>query len=181
MSRKSKAVSWLTFLLLSGAGGVAAAQDPCAGFKWDVAAERALFAKSPEAVTAGKDAPSAPAVQVARLYELALAPQDAVKFAVPPGKKGLADGAFAGLVHFKVPAAGAYRVSLDHGFWIDVVARGELVSSTDFTGAHGCNGPQKIVQYTLPAGDDLVLQLSGATKDRVRFTLTPVPAIQPAR
>jgi hypothetical protein len=99
-----------------------------------------------------------------------------VKFILPPAKKGLPDGAFAGLVHLQVPTAGTYRVSLDQGFWIDVVGNQKFVESTDFTGISGCNAPRKIVLFNLPAGADLVLQLSGAAKDHVRVTLTPAPA-----
>jgi hypothetical protein len=173
---RSSALSWLTVVMLAGATVATAADDPCSGFKWDVTHEHALFGKAPESVTAGHDLASAPVVKAGQLYELTLSSQDGVKFVLPPGKKGLPDGAFAGLVHFQVPAAGAYRVSLDQGFWIDVVENQKLIESTDFTGSHTCPGPRKIVVYDLPAGQDLVLQLSAATKDHVRVTLTPAPA-----
>jgi hypothetical protein len=173
---RSSALSWLAVLMLGGATAAAAADDPCSGFKWDVSQEHALFSKAPESITAGHDLASAPVMKADKLYEVALAPQDGVKFVLSPGKKGLPDGAFAGLVHLQVPAAGAYRVSLDQGFWIDVVGNQKLIESTDFTGSHTCDGPRKIVLFNLPAGQDLVLQLSGAAKDRVRVTLTPAPA-----
>lgn len=173
---RSSALSWLTVLMLASATVAAAADDPCSGFKWDVAHEHTLFSKAPESIVAGHDLASAPVMKADQLYELALAPQDGVKFVLAPGKKGLPDGAFAGLVHLQVPAAGAYRVSLDQGFWIDVVSNQKLIESTDFTGSHSCDGPRKIVLFNLPAGQDLVLQLSGAAKDRVRVTLTPAPA-----
>lgn len=173
---RSSALSVLTVLMLAGATVAAADDDPCSGFKWNVTQEHALFSKTPEPIKAGRDLASAPVMKADTLYELSLAPQDGVKFVLTPGKKGLPDGAFAGLVHLKVPAAGAYRVSLDQGFWVDVVGDQKLIESTDFTGSHTCSGPRKIVLYNLPAGQDLVLQLSGAAKDRVRVTLTPAPA-----
>ncbi len=173
---RSSALSWLTVVMLAGATVATAADDPCSGFKWNVAREHALFSKAGEPITAGHDLASAPVMKVDQLYELTLSSQDGVKFVLPPGKKGLPDGAFAGLVHFQVPATGAYRVSLDQGFWIDVVGNQKLIESTDFTGSHTCPGPRKIVMYNLPAGQDLVLQLSAATKDHVRVTLTPAPA-----
>ncbi len=176
MSVLSKALPVLTVLMLGSATVAASADDPCAGFKWSVTQERALFAKAPDSAVAGKDATSAPAMTAERLYEFSLAPQDGVKFVLPPGKKSLTDGAYAGLVHLRVPAAGLYRVSLDEAFWIDVVNNHELIASTDFTGAHGCNAPHKIVQFNLPASGELVLQLSGSLKDRVRVTLTRAPA-----
>ncbi|HEY0340764.1 MAG TPA: hypothetical protein VGC34_08170, partial [Steroidobacteraceae bacterium] len=176
MTLRSRALPWLTVLLLSGATAATAADDPpCTSAKWDVSQEHALFLKSPESIAAGHDIGSAPAMKARQLYELTLAPQDGVKFILPPAKKGLSDGAFAGLMHFQVPVAGPYRVSLDQGLWIDVVSNQKFVESTDFGGVSGCNAPRKIVIYNLPAGQDLVLQLSGAAKDHARVTLTPVP------
>jgi hypothetical protein len=163
-------------LILSATTVAAAADDPCTASKWDVTQEHALFTKPPESVAAGHDIASAPVMKSQQLYELTLSPQDGVKFILPPAKKGLPDGAFAGLVHLQVPAAGAYRVSLDQGFWIDVIGNQKLIESTDFTGVSGCNAPRKLVLFNLPAGADLVLQLSGAAKDHVRVTLTPAPA-----
>ena len=130
MTPRSRALPWpavrvsmlLSMLLLSGATTVAAAADePCTGGKWDITQEHALFSKAPEAISAGHDLASAPVMKAQKMYELALSPQSGVTFILPPAKKMLADGAFAGLVHMQVPAAGAYRVSLDQGFWIDVV------------------------------------------------------------
>lgn len=166
----------IAVLLASGATAAVAADDPCTGFKWNVTQEHALFTGTADSVTAGHDLASAPTLKAKKLYELALVPQDGVKFVLQPGKKALPDGAFAGLAHLQVPAAGSYRVSLDAGFWIDVVGNQKLIDSTDFGGASGCSTPRKVVFFNLPAGEDLVLQISGAAKDHVRVTLTPSPA-----
>ena len=176
MTLRSRALPWLTALMLSGATTAMAADDPCTGFKWNITQEHALFTGAPESLTAGHDLASAPTMKAQTLYELALAPQDTVKFILPPGKRGLPDGAFAGVIHLHVPAAGSYRVSLDAGFWIDVVGDQKLIESSDFGGMSGCNTPRKVVIFNLPASNDLVLQISGAAKDRVRVTLTPGPA-----
>ena len=184
MTPRSRALPWpavrvsmlLSMLLLSGATTVAAAADePCTGGKWDITQEHALFSKAPEAISAGHDLASAPVMKAQKMYELTLTPQSGVTFILPPAKKMLADGAFAGLVHMQVPTAGSYRVSLDQGFWIDVVGDQKFIESTDFGGMSGCSAPRKVVIFTLPAGD-VVLQLSGAAKDHVRVTLTPAPA-----
>src|ERR1700720_4646654 len=45
------------------------AADPCAGFKWDVSKEHALFSGPAASLTAGKDSASAPAIDTDRLYE----------------------------------------------------------------------------------------------------------------
>lgn len=180
MSLRSGPLPWLVGWLLVTSGPALAADDPCAAFKWNVTEERAVFSQKAQAASAGRDASSAPAMKSKTLYEVALVPQESIKFAVKPGKKGLADGAFAGLMHFRVPTGGAYRVSLDQGLWVDVVSHQALIESTDFTGAHDCSAPRKIVQYHLPAGEDLILQLSGATKDRVRVAITSATAAAPA-
>ena len=80
-------------------------------------------------------------------------------------------------MHFRVTSAGAYRVSLSTAHWIDVVADGQLIKSRDFQGAHGCERPHKIVEYELPAGKELVLQVSGATAPAVLVAIT---AVRPA-
>jgi hypothetical protein len=180
MGLRSGALLWLAGWLLVNSGPALAADDPCAAFKWNVTEERAVFSQKAQAATAGRDAPAAPAMKTSTLYELALAPQESVKFVVKPGKKGLSDGAFAGVLHFRAPTTGAYRISLDQGLWVDVVSHQALLESTDFTGAHDCSAPRKIVQYDLPAGEDLVLQLSGAAKDRVRVAITSAPTVSPA-
>jgi hypothetical protein len=157
-----------------GAGGASAADDPCAGFGWNVARERALFAAAPQGMKAGAQLATAPAAKLDQLYDLALTSQDQVHFPAPPGKKPKS-GAFAGLVRLRVPTAGVYRVSVDQPFWIDVVSGHELIRSDDFQGAPGCNGPHKIVQFTLPAGQELVLQVSGTASPHTRITVTPAP------
>jgi hypothetical protein len=173
-----RALTWLAGLTVAGmtSAPVLAADDPCSAFKWNVTEERAVFSQKPHAATAGRDTSSAPVMKTKTLYELSLAPQESVKFVAPPGKKGLPDGAFAGLAHIRVPKPGSYRVSLDQGLWVDVVSHEKSIESTDFTGAHDCNAPRKIVQYKVPAGGDLTLQLSGASKDHVRVAVTAAAA-----
>ncbi len=114
-------------------------------------------------------------VELGQLYQLTLAEQPQVIFAATPGKKMLADGASAGLVRFKPSAAGAYRVSLSRGIWIDVIADGKAIASTDFGGAPGCETPRKVVLYQLPANTELLLQFSGAADADVRVAITAVP------
>jgi hypothetical protein len=165
----------LSILVLLAAPLVALAQDPCASFAWNVSPERALFAGSAQALVMGHDAASAPALKSGQLYELALTPQSGVQFAAAPGKKALADGAFAGIAQVHIAAAGLYRVSLSEAFWVDVIHEHQVVDSKDFTGNHSCHAPRKIVLYQLPAGD-VLLQLSGATDAHVRVTVTRAPA-----
>jgi hypothetical protein len=171
----------LRWIILCALGAVAhaacAADDPCASFGWDIGRERALFAGVAQALPAGKDAESAPELVPDKLYEIALTPHDQVKFSATPGKRMPVDGASAGLAHLHLTSAGDYRISLDQGFWIDVVSQHQLVASKDFQGRHGCQTPHKIVLYSLPAGQDLILQFSGANSSRLRVAITPVAAV----
>lgn len=165
-----RGIAALTFVLLSAS----AFASECEGFKWDVSREKALFTATPRIITAVADAARSPVVQTEALYELRLLPQERLSLAVAPSKKSIADGASAGLVRFRVPETGAYRVALDRGFWIDVVADGKTVPSTDFSGSPQCRAPRKIVMYTLPAAQDLVLQFTGAVDPQLRFAITAV-------
>ena len=157
-------------------GGLPAfAADPCAGFTWNVSHERAVFSTPAVTITAATHAGPAPTLEVDKLYDISLTPQDKVSFVLAPAKKALADGAFAGMVKLHIPSAGKYRVSMSEGFWIDVIANGRFAPTDDFTGARGCRAPRKIVQYPLPAGNDLILQFSNTNSARVRVTVTAAP------
>ena len=82
--------SVLGSVLLAAAAAIAApalADESCVDFKWDVSQERALFAGSATSVQAAADPKSAPVLLLNRLYELRLAKQEQVSFAVTPGKK----------------------------------------------------------------------------------------------
>jgi hypothetical protein len=150
------------------------AADPCDASTWNVSHERALFAMPPTAVTAATAAGPAPTLNLDKLYEVSLAPQDKVSFVLPPAKKVLADGAFAGIVTLHIPSAGKYRVSMSEGSWIDLISAGKFAATDDFTGMHECRAPRKIVQYALPAGD-LALQFSNTNSASVRVTVTAAP------
>lgn len=168
-----------TLALWAGVAGAAdgAAQD-CGPFKWDLTHERALFAGTPTTLIASAGGAITPPLQVDQFYQLTLVPQGQVNFAAPLGKRALSDGAFGGTVPLHVPTSARYRIAVDQPFWIDVVANGQLVPSSDFGGRAGCAPPHKIVIYVLPAGD-LTLQLSGATSPSVHLSITradPAPS-----
>jgi hypothetical protein len=158
------------------AAAPALGDESCVDFKWDVTQERALFAGSATPLAAAADPRSAPMLQLNHLYELKLVKQEQVSFAVTPGKKTPRDGSYGGLVTFKIPAKGSYRVAIDMPFWIDVVSDGALVAASDFQGQHGCNSPHKIVQFELLGMRPFFLQLSNAAPETVRVTITATPA-----
>jgi hypothetical protein len=78
------------------------------------------------------------------------------------------------LYQLQLQQAGVYRVSLDQGAWIDIVADGRMIGSGDFQGRPGCTAPHKIVQFLLPAGQELLLQFSAAVAPVLRVAITPV-------
>jgi hypothetical protein len=161
-------------LAAEAAPAPAAAEDPCAGFKWDVSQERALFGSSAQEQAAGKDSVSAPALVPNHLYRLRLLPRDQVRFAVPPGKDAPAVDNYAGLAALQIPASGSYRVSIDLPIWIDVAAGGALVPPRDYEAEHGCDAPRKIVVFDLDAKRQLMLQFSGVSQALIRLTVTRV-------
>lgn len=165
--------------LLSAVAAASAADDPCAGFSWNVAHERQLFATDPLTVPAGRNLSAAPALSLDRLYELELSAQPEVSFAAPPGRTWPGEATYAGLVTLTVPTAGVYRIALDQAAWVDVIARGAPLESRDFQGRSGCSTPHKVVEFTLPAATPLAIQVSGGVVSLLRITLTRSPAPPP--
>jgi hypothetical protein len=161
---------------MAWAGTVPAlAADECTGFKWDVSKEHALFGGTAVTLVSGKDATTAPTIDVNRLYLLQLTPQTAVAFTVPPGKKVPAEDAYAGLVVLKLAAPGNYRVSVDVPLWIDVVANGKLEAPVDYQGQQQCSAPHKIVEFDLSDASKFVVQISSSNTTNVRLSVTPTP------
>jgi hypothetical protein len=172
-----KTTALMSILVALAFSGIKAqADESCVDFKWDVAQERTLFAGNADPLAAGTDSKSAPVVLLNHLYALQLSPQEKVAFAVAPGKKVPAPGSNAGIVTFKLPAGGAYRIAIDMPFWIDVVSNGALVDAKDFQGQRGCSAPHKILEYDLIGTRPFFLQLSNAKPDSVRVTITAAPA-----
>lgn len=175
--RKSIKAGCLAALLLHGAGAFAA--DACGEYKWNVANEVKLYATKPTELAVAATPDKAPLINTGILYALALQPQDAVQYPVAPSKRMLPDGSHGGLVKFKVAKAGAYRIALDAGYWIDVVHDGKSLAALDFNGQRQCNGPRKIVVYELPANVELTLQVAQSSEKTARLAVTAVAAPTP--
>jgi hypothetical protein len=158
--------------LAAGTAGHAA--DACGDYKWDVSREVQLFAGNATTLEAATTVASAPAIKAGTLYALVLKPQEDVKYAIPPSKKMLADGAYGGLLKLKVARAGTYRIAIDAGFWLDVVVDGKSLPAADFNGQRGCVGPRKIVVYELPGNVELTLQVAASTDARAKLSVTQV-------
>jgi hypothetical protein len=153
------------------------AADPCARYKWDITRERALFAATASPIAAAKEGgPSLSTIATDQAYRVQLFPAAEVVFATAPGKASPAEGSYAGMLAFKVPVAGSYRVAVDLPMWLDVVADSRLVPAADYEGQHDCAAPRKIVQFSLEANKALILQMSGVSEASVRVTIVRASA-----
>jgi hypothetical protein len=145
----------------------------CDAYEADVGMDLALLGGDRAELTAG-DAPGGmPEMQVAEGYRVTLVPQQDMTFPVDPTRHMLAEGAFAGLMAFEVPVAGSYRISLSDDSWVDVVADGEALESTDFSGRHACADLRKWVSYDLEPGRTYTLMLSGGTQPVLGAAVVP--------
>jgi hypothetical protein len=158
--------------------------EPCTHFSWDLSREFAIFQSSAATLHAGRSVEAAPEAALGQLYLLELAAESSVAFAARPGgRRPLAD-AQAGIVVFTVSTAGHFRVSVDTPVWIDVVAAGGVVDSSAFAGNATCGLIHKSVDFNLPAGERLVLQVSKSSSAIVRLAITPAgsaPGSAPVR
>jgi len=102
---------------------------------------------------------------------LRLQPVEKVAFAPAPGRAPK-PGSFGGVYQFNVATAGAYRIALEAGAWIDVVRDGKSLESVAHTEGPACSGIRKIVDFTLAPGRYL-LQLSGAKEAPMRVLIVP--------
>lgn len=170
------------FLLLgfSVALASAPADDPCAGFTWNVAHERTLFAQEGRQLSAGNAAATSPTLATDHLYQLQLKAQQEVAFVKEPGKK-MSDGGetYAGLARVALKTSGIYRIALDQAVWVDAIANDSLIQAKDFQGRHGCTAPHKVVEFLLPARTPITLQFSGGRVPTVKVTVTRSPAQAP--
>jgi len=146
----------------------------CGAFTWNVSHELALMAQPATSINASRDGNLATVVPD-KHYLVHLAPQASVKFALAPARSRNAEGAYAGLMRFRVEQAGRYRVTLTSRHWIDVVEGDHAIATRDFQGRAGCDRLHKVVEFELPEGRDLILQFSGDSADSVGLAITPAP------
>lgn len=144
----------------------------CEAFARDVSGELAAMGTPSPAVTAGGSGREAVRIAAGRRHDVGLRPLGEVALAAEPGK-AMPAGAMAGLLVFQVPADGRYRVSLGTAHWVDVVDGGRVLASLDHEGQRGCPLLRKVVEFELPGGRDLVLQLVGGAGAATAVLVTP--------
>ena len=146
----------------------------CQAPGWDMNRELAAFRGAALSAKAGGNPADSPEIKLGRLYALQLRPQNTVQFLRPPEKTTRLPSPAAGLARFSVGTDGHYRVTVDGPLWIDVVAPTGTVQSSSFNGWHECHLYRKSVDYTLHAGQPLMLQLSGAASALVKLAIEPL-------
>jgi hypothetical protein len=156
-----------SFLSMSGLAADHAAEG-CADFTWDVTRELAAMRQPAQVVQSGAR------ILVGQHYLVTFRPQTEVAFALTPERPAKGAAPRAALVRFDAPRAGRYRVSLTSRHWIDIVAEGRAIPSVDHQGRSGCGVLHKVVEFELPAGKGLALQLSGQDDPEAGLAITLV-------
>jgi len=158
----------------------AAAHDPpvdgCSASSVDVSRELALMRSPAITVTAVPGHGSKmPVLVLDKHYAISLIAQKDVEFRVKPGHAARKNSSRGGILRLEVPSAGRYRISITSRHWIDVLDGESLVASAAHHGPE-CELLHKVVEFDLPTGRPLTLQLSGRDDAIVGLAITTSPA-----
>jgi hypothetical protein len=148
----------------------------CKAWDSDLPAPWMGWAQAPVPLTAGS-APATAAkalVPVGRKVSVALAPDKTVRMAVDTPDADPPPNAHKGILSLHVPADGFYWVALSEGLWVDVVAGGAIVESSDHGPGPQCASVRKAVQFRLKAGDAFI-QLSDNNGPKVDLMVVRQP------
>ena len=180
MMRRTSTPTFLAALLCL-ATAVAMSHEPeagdCRSLSRDLAHELEIMRGTAVPATAVSEEGSVPPrLQLGTYYAVSLVPQAQLHFVARPGRAENSPALRAGVFQFEVPADGRYRVSISSRHWIDVIDTRTAVDSVDHFGP-GCELVHKVVEFDLPAGRLLTLQLSGNDDAMVGLAITAsVPA-----
>lgn len=133
----------------------------CRAWNADLPKEWQPWAEAPIAVTAAATPANAAKaiVAVGKKTSLTLAPAKTVRMEVETPDIDPPANAHGGILSLHVPADGYYWVAVSDGLWIDVVAGGRVLDSTDHGPGPNCASIGKSVQFMLKAGN-VKIQLS---------------------
>jgi hypothetical protein len=131
--------------------------------------------RSPAPLAAGRDPKSAAKAALtpgqAAVLTLSRTPQ--IHYPLRPEKPG-GTVSFGGLAAFTVKEAGAWRVALGSGAWVDVVRDGKAAASVAHGHGPDCTGVRKMVDYQLTPGT-YTLQLAANAEDSLTVLVTRLP------
>jgi hypothetical protein len=154
--------------------GAARAQDSagsCGADGWEMSREIAAFKSTAENLPAAVAQFNLPPLELGVLYVLKLSPQERVQYPQSTNKKSLVRNPLGGLATLTVPADGQYRITVDSPLWIDVVGPDGIIAPSAYTGWHECRLFRKSVEYALPGGKPLTVQISEATPELIRIVV----------
>ncbi len=159
----------LLVLLIAIAASPAIAEEPsgCQSFAWNIDGEIALLRGS--TVEAG-DAALDPAKPTA--IALTLRPLAEAGLARPPERKPKSPGSFAGAIYFTKADYGRYTVAVSAPAWIDLIQKGQYVTSMRNSSADGCDGIRKVVEFEL-LPEPFIVQMSGVEAPAIKVVVTP--------
>jgi hypothetical protein len=149
----------------------ALAEEPvgCDKFKWPLDKERATLNGTdlPKVVSGDHVTFPIPFGTI-----VALVPFADAKLPAPPERAPKSPDTFAGFLDVPGPAqAGSYKITLSTEGWIDVEQAGQVVKSTAFSGAQGCEGIRKSVKFDL-AAVPFTVELSSVKADEVKIVIS---------
>ena len=151
------------------------AAEGCSALSRDLAHELSIMrGAAVPAIATAVSRGALPRLELDIYYAVSLVPQETMRLAAKPGRAAKSPSLRAGIFQFTVPAAGRYRVSISSRHWIDVVDGANVIDSVDHFGP-GCELVHKVVEFELPAGRPLTLQLSGHDDAIVGLAITPSP------
>jgi len=163
-------VRWLAAIALVVAPGLAQAQEGsgCNAFKWPLDRERVALVRTDKA-----SLPNGGALPYDAAITLQLQPFSSAGLPKAPERAPKSPSAFAGHFALAAPAkAGAYRITISLGGWVDVLDGGAYLHPIAFTGAKDCEGVRKSMKFDLPARP-LALQVSGVSGDQISVVVSP--------
>jgi hypothetical protein len=151
------------------------APPECSRFSWNMSHELDVFEGPAAQADAGTTSATSARIDVDALYAVALHPQPRVEIVHAPGEPPASEGAHAGLVGFRTATPARYRVTVDSSLRIDIVGPNGLIDSAAFQAVPGCPLIYKSVEFMLPGGVDLFVQLTGSSSPRARMAITRAP------
>jgi hypothetical protein len=181
MSSRAIAIACALVVLAAPAGGHSPAADGCGG---TATAEysRELQVMRATAVTlaaplSGSD--SRPRLELERRYAISLLEQAQVSFRAAPARAARGANPRGGVFNFVTGLPGKYRITLTSRHWVDVIDGTVALESVGHFGP-GCALAHKIVEFELPGGREMTLQVSGREDAIVGLAITHVAHVADA-
>jgi hypothetical protein len=112
-------------------------------------------------------------LSIGRAADAALRPTAEVRYAMTP-EKGGEPASYGGMFAFPVEAAGAYRVALGSGAWVDVVKGARAVASIAHGHCPDYSGIAKMVDFSLTPGR-YTLQITANAEPTLSVLIAPRP------